>query len=58
MFKVTYLNSLDGNRYTLLDGLTKEDAENVLSVFGDKNNASIYMPGCKIEQDDTIREEW
>lgn len=58
MYKVTYRNSIDGNRYTLLDGLTKADAENVFSVFGNKNDPSVYMTGCKIEQDDSIREEW
>lgn len=53
MFKVTYRNVYDNKRYTLLDQITEEEADELVARVSDKNDGNFYIPEARKEQDDS-----
>jgi hypothetical protein len=54
-WKVTYLNILDGQRYTLIDDVDEATADRVVARFSDKGNPYTYLPETRIERSSLAR---
>ena len=50
LYKVTALNLLTGNRFTVLDNITLSVAQRIKAKFGNKNDVNFYLPEIKIEE--------
>jgi hypothetical protein len=47
--RVTYLNPMNGERFTLIDDVDVDTATRVIGRFGDEDHRAYYLPGLIIE---------
>lgn len=52
MYKVTYLNPFNNERYALLDKLTMEEAIFLKAKWGGQSDPNYYLPDVQIEKED------